>query len=101
NIDPRDLHSFPTRRSSDLMEIEWVTDMSRGEMRTRTKSLLSLIKDSKTRVISFTQEPMTAGLTRFKMILERTEGSLLEEINTRVDRKSTRLNSSHVKISYA
>src|SRR5690606_41790198 len=74
-VDPRELLSFPTRRSSDLG-------------------------------FSF----FTLGVDRFPKIdlptiSVRTSnpGAAPEEIETEIteDRKSTRLNSSHVKISYA
>src|SRR5690606_41591539 len=84
--DLRDLHSFPTRRSSDL-----------GGGSALVEALppsLSL--------------PDLAETTRLLL----AAGAPIEEINVlrkhmsrvkggRLDRKSTRLNSSHVKISYA
>src|SRR5204862_8346138 len=60
----RDLHSFPTRRSSDLP-----------------------ISSS----VSLKRTPLTCGL-----IFESLNQSIVHK-----DRKSTRLNSSHVEISYA
>src|SRR5690606_41213151 len=70
---PRDLPSFPTRRSSDL----------------RTSLMKKLGMHD------------VASLTRFAIEIGLIEsrgrnGSLVSK-----DRKSTRLNSSHVKISYA
>src|SRR5207302_9427528 len=61
-IDPQDLHSFPTRRSSDLRAV--IGHLQRRFPRSRASGLV---------------QSWTAG----------------------TDRKSTRLNSSHVKISYA
>src|SRR5690349_24140183 len=68
--DHRDLHSFPTRRSSDLCDkgrygYEWVHSDDR------------------------VRAPMV-----------RKNGELVE-VSWPEDRKSTRLNSSHVEISYA
>src|SRR6266498_1012831 len=63
----RDLHSFPTRRSSDLAQRP-----ASANFRLRIASS----QDS-------------AGLARFKLASFAS------------DRKSTRLNSSHVRISYA
>src|SRR5690606_41941679 len=68
--DPRDLHSFPTRRSSDL------TPAAHRSHR-RTAALLPF-------------EPH-----------EAFGNQLPVHADFRRDRKSTRLNSSHVKISYA
>src|SRR5206468_12789374 len=70
----RDLHSFPTRRSSDLK-------LALGD---HAEVLCTL--DSRDRALHF--------LHRGDRFLRRGEGS--EE-----DRKSTRLNSSHDQISYA
>src|SRR5690606_39922891 len=65
--DHRDLHSFPTRRSSDLL--------------TRIATL-----------VGYTKAPKATFMLRHPI---RGSQTLL------ADRKSTRLNSSHVKISYA
>src|SRR5436309_11988006 len=62
----RDLHSFPTRRSSDL--ISCVTSTI-------------VMPDVASRSSTLTTSPTSSGSS--------------------ADRKSTRLNSSHVKISYA
>src|SRR5690606_41566475 len=66
----RDLHSFPTRRSSDLIAARWC----------RT------VHDD-----AFRQETAAAARATCRMRSD-WRGR---------DRKSTRLNSSHVKISYA
>src|SRR5438067_10266332 len=64
----RDLHSFPTRRSSDLRRRRSSTPPS---------------------------APARGWRDRFRCRPRRTSG------RQRKDRKSTRLNSSHVSISYA
>src|SRR5690242_21672325 len=74
--DHRDLHSFPTRRSSDLrlpLGSTWVTTAA------------TLVCSASCR---FT-EPLPS--------LEAAESA----VRMRPDRKSTRLNSSHMSISYA
>src|SRR5690625_6706641 len=76
--DHRDLHSFPTRRSSDLPEdmiahkvtVEVLTESGKLEPRTRT-------------------------------LYETRYGPVVDSLLGLPDRKSTRLNSSHVAISYA
>src|SRR5690606_41935940 len=70
---PWDLHSFPTRRSSDLYLLVRVSD---GHVLGRVLRGVYQASDS---------EP--CNLAPYTGIVE--------------DRKSTRLNSSHVKISYA
>src|SRR5207302_9144024 len=79
-----DLHSFPTRRSSDL----------RAAPRPRRRLVSS--------------EP-SSGVTTMRTTAARSSTRLMpistrpcrECSSPREDRKSTRLNSSHVKISYA
>src|SRR5207248_9764696 len=72
---PRDLHSFPTRRSSDLIASEFVD----GDFR--------------------------AFLARHELVAEVRPhpGAFVDKLVPRKkgDRKSTRLNSSHRTISYA
>src|SRR5690625_6553517 len=71
----RDLHSFPTRRSSDLIApffAEWLYT-----------SLTEVTKS---------EEAESVHLTDFPAV---------EDAAVDLDRKSTRLNSSHVAISYA
>src|SRR5437667_4411038 len=75
-VDRRDLHSFPTRRSSDLP-----TDRD-GQV----LGAVAIVRDVTTR---WEQEQ---ALRRRLVTLETAE---------RRDRKSTRLNSSHITISYA
>src|SRR5699024_12358663 len=81
----RDLHSFPTRRSSDLggsgrrcrMLAGQLTKLGDVPIKIKTEALL----------LPKTQPRLPSGR------LTGREGDL--------DRKSTRLNSSHVSISYA
>src|SRR5690606_41747440 len=75
--DPRDLHSFPTRRSSDL-------DAVRVAGARRIGHGVALPDEAEA---DETAEDMAR------------RGVLIEV--QMLDRKSTRLNSSHVKISYA
>src|SRR5436309_10891384 len=81
--DHRDLHSFPTRRSSDL-EIEVIVA---NLMAARLTVLFGASGVGKTSLLR-------AGVAHR---LRRTDGA----VKPVGDRKSTRLNSSHVKISYA
>src|SRR5690606_42112309 len=86
--DHRDLHSFPTRRSSDL--------------RSGVGSLF--FEPIKVPVISFKGLPLPSRtglasiITKSLSLSSNFQSSL---IYSKEDRKSTRLNSSHVKISYA
>src|SRR5690606_41655232 len=83
------LHSFPTRRSSDLRQ----EDMVAGAEMHR----IHLTLDGEGRGATDQQHPLVFLLI-VPLALRRgvTPGH-----NALEDRKSTRLNSSHVKISYA
>src|SRR5687768_17626290 len=79
--DGRDLHSFPTRRSSDLIRATEPTELLDTAARLAEVAVAAL--------------PQPTGVAVSRRELQRRE---------RVghgDRKSTRLNSSHGYISYA
>src|SRR5690606_41561663 len=83
--DHRDLHSFPTRRSSDLVvqrEVALEGVLGRDRLHRLVRLHRALVDAART--------PVQAGAEAAEARLQ-----LLQ------DRKSTRLNSSHVKISYA
>src|SRR5207253_3726963 len=93
-----DLHSFPTRRSSDLVQAAWVVarnlwcrpvrDHRRREAETGRGACAC---------------PRSTGGSR-RLRARRTNSDARARIHPLVaelDRKSTRLNSSHVAISYA
>src|SRR5437660_7695513 len=71
--DHRDLHSFPTRRSSDLLEVK------NGNYAQAIERLREAVN-------------LDSQAMNYHLLLAR---------ESRLDRKSTRLNSSHVAISYA
>src|SRR5699024_12106968 len=78
-VNKRDLHSFPTRRSSDL---------------TIDNELKKLIAENKeVEAVKRYRITTGAGLVEAK--------KYIDSLNQQEDRKSTRLNSSHVSISYA
>src|SRR5688572_8046775 len=97
---PRDLHPFPTRRSSDL-------DVSTlGLMVAVIKHLglkpLSAGNGREALVIIAAEDPAAVILDLLMPELDGFE--VLRQLSTRspyIDRKSTRLNSSHSQISYA
>src|SRR5699024_12843273 len=79
----RDLHSFPTRRSSDLR-------FSAGTLKSAIGQISRTRQASATGQLRRKQEQRPPGRR------VRSDGDI-----GRGDRKSTRLNSSHVSISYA
>src|SRR5699024_12411510 len=86
HLHPRYLHSFPTRRSSDLQAI--AKRVKQGELS---------IDDIDENIIA--DNLFTAGINDPDLLI-RTSGEVRLS-NFLLDRKSTRLNSSHVSISYA
>src|SRR5699024_12090973 len=82
----RHLHSFPTRRSSDLLQLNDDRSMP-------SHSWLYFVGDSSGKVHTTHQGKYDAREVG-DVIVSRANG-------TDEDRKSTRLNSSHVSISYA
>src|SRR5690606_41277358 len=97
----RDLHSFPTRRSSDLEETGPGIKLT---VRPINQALIP--GDSPQTVSPITLKRLINELNMYGAKHISIDGERL--VNTTVirdingeDRKSTRLNSSHVKISYA
>src|SRR5690606_40725842 len=93
SCDLRDLRSFPTRRSSDLslhrqkppcLAVNYGCCCSRSLTRSAVNSVISCF----------------AGIASGGGVPSKIRRSLLFS-HKKSDRKSTRLNSSHVKISYA
>src|SRR5439155_26274261 len=91
---PRDLHSFPTRRSSDLGVLADRLDARRTVIGTQTAQLISASALAWIALGGFA-EPWMLYTIAF------INGTVLVLDVPKPDRKSTRLNSSHVAISYA
>src|SRR5690606_40273630 len=88
--DPLDLHSFPTRRSSDLASNLYSASVFGRPSLSRNASRSSGGASSLGTRMAF-----PSSFSWLKACLTSAFGSFIK------DRKSTRLNSSHVKISYA
>src|SRR5699024_11537394 len=82
-------HSFPTRRSSDLHRVSHVGPHDR-----------SLVSKAE---MFFLMNENPANATSNQLSIRRLKSHFQNQALSRsfVDRKSTRLNSSHVSISYA
>src|SRR5690606_41570781 len=85
------LHSFPTRRSSDLTDIYY----SPEKAEVTEPAVAKMITADQITEAEFESNNGGKGYAR------NVERELQALQNNRTDRKSTRLNSSHVKISYA
>src|SRR5436309_12349070 len=85
---PRDPHSLPTRRSSDLPNRD--EDLSKGK-----RTPVTILGAHRAKVI------FVGILSLPEITLARCAPRMVTGVRLPLDRKSTRLNSSHVKISYA
>src|SRR5690606_39721867 len=90
---PRDLHSFPTRRSSDLIRAR------RGTWEASTLQLF--VERIHPRWMGGGRREML--ILQGSRVIKAGDEALAKSASrdAHLDRKSTRLNSSHVKISYA
>src|SRR5699024_12016530 len=87
----RDLHSFPTRRSSDLLSRAQSGARNSGKPCTGRGASNGTESHSR---CAFTR--LFTSLPRWHLVCARCHRAAIYR-----DRKSTRLNSSHVSISYA
>src|SRR5207302_4968204 len=95
HLPPRHPHAFPTRRSSDLVALKSPPLRAPANFTAAVK----IVADSKTVAETTTETaPRTRVIGAEKITAANPTGRLPRAIP---DRKSTRLNSSHVKISYA
>src|SRR5207302_10740429 len=96
---PRELHSFPTRRSSDLEQQYDTLAQTTGTI-PKSAAIDIVSTRFKIREVLPYKDFVTAQL---QMLIDahKIEKHDLWAARTVADRKSTRLNSSHVKISYA
>src|SRR5205807_10548745 len=92
SADPRALHSFPTRRSSDLTRPLAGTRRRGADPEEDIRLEKELLSDLKERA----EHVMLVDLARNHVGRVARPGSVAVE-----DRKSTLLNSSHLVISYA
>src|SRR5207249_10876901 len=91
---PRDRHSFPTRRSSDL-GFGAATGLGAGAIADGGISFMTAGFAATARLAGFSA---AAGLASSSAMMRRIDARIS---SIEGDRKSTRLNSSHVSISYA
>src|SRR5207244_11485573 len=90
----RDLHSFPTRRSSDLPPIVTVSTWRENTMKLFVQALVGS-------TLSAASLAAAATVTESDMLGSPAQASAAQRTIVIEDRKSTRLNSSHQIISYA
>src|SRR5206468_8659733 len=99
SVDHPDLHSFPTRRSSDLRARTALAKKAGVAVADVTRVTI-WGNHSNTQYPDFTNARIK-GRPATEVITDRAwlEGTFVPQVQT--DRKSTRLNSSHDQISYA
>src|SRR5690606_39763576 len=98
---PRDIHSFPTRRSSDLVIGDKKNVTNRGGSRV---DFNITIQEAGTQQQQPAAPVAVSGTGLSMEEVERKATEIAEKkfqqlMDKKEDRKSTRLNSSHVKIS--
>src|SRR5690606_40830079 len=91
----RHLHSFPTRRSSDLEISAYVAHLP------HFRFALPIANCPLAAIIADLGDAWEHEANRAKLVCWYWNGVFGELYGSAADRKSTRLNSSHVKISYA
>src|SRR5207248_4970903 len=89
HVAPRDLHSFPTRRSSDLLANSTNNAVRQNPYALPVAGVFTPKRPNEEFFAALRTSTATDGRTPF------------EKIEHPLDRKSTRLNSSHRTISYA
>src|SRR5690606_41894456 len=96
--DPPLLHPFPTRRSSDLSAVSQQLAVLEKEA-----GVPLLVPTGRRVQLTPQAEILVEHTTRMLEQLELMEAEMHSSLDavSGKDRKSTRLNSSHVKISYA
>src|SRR5206468_8312958 len=93
-VDHRDLHSFPTRRSSDLLPIENRANVQALQQRPLGDALCELLDRHAA------LDATDVGLAEHELVEGNVPRGGQRDLLSG-DRKSTRLNSSHDQISYA
>src|SRR5690606_40388937 len=96
--DLRELQSFPTRRSSDLTSAALAAGITAAETRAEramapARNFCFIFMSSSSRFLVLVKQILCS--------CRNDSGLACVEYCSYQDRKSTRLNSSHVKISYA
>src|SRR5699024_12798208 len=100
-VHSRLLDRFPTRRSSDLFASR-IRGKSMGQ-----EDLGSFFSKGSSRIprslamVWREQLPLRTQVAHWQSCWDRISSTLLRRLFLALDRKSTRLNSSHVSISYA
>src|SRR5699024_11663469 len=97
----RHLLSFPTRRSSDLEPISALDIYYQLHILNLLKTLCE--NERKTMIVVLHDLNLAARFCHRLLLLQKgriVKHGTPEEVLTNPDRKSTRLNSSHVSISY-
>src|SRR5204862_7924221 len=98
--DHRDLHSFPTRRSSDLCGLRINSGGTPGDV-PGTPSGKTGLRSPASFFLELKMSPGIHSIGSKLLMLSQPASGKVSAVAMKTDRKSTRLNSSHVEISYA
>src|SRR5207302_10323344 len=94
------LHSFPTRRSSDLQEANAKVILDERDLWPGRQFVTTQLVTTK-RYLERHPDVITSFLRTYVNLTLQLQRATASDLRIIKDRKSTRLNSSHVKISYA
>src|SRR5690606_39891781 len=97
----RSLHSFPTRRSSDLLNLERFRLKPRRRSRSNLLFYRIIQRETASHFCWKCSSEASSWVPVRDLGTEPAEAVRSPAKSEMEDRKSTRLNSSHVKISYA
>src|SRR5690606_41737866 len=97
----RALHSFPTRRSSDLGKHGSIENIEYGDLPDPVLQPGHAIVRVRAAALNHLDLWVLKGWPGLEIALPHIGGADISGEIAEVDLKSTRLNSSHVKISYA
>src|SRR5207249_8487725 len=95
------IHSFPTRRSSDLRSCNHREMTACGKFSRRDERLLSGRRSDDKNASRTARPPDSDSSSQVRQGRFEQSGLHVHKTTFGRDRKSTRLNSSHVSISYA
>src|SRR5690606_42102851 len=94
----RALHSFPTRRSSDLQDLT----VAHYNAYKKIDQIINMVGVDPRFDLGLPSEPLSSVTWLGNIVMDQPNHLYnYSNIAHQTDRKSTRLNSSHVKISYA
>src|SRR5699024_11940093 len=99
-LPPPNTSLFPSRRSSDLKDVDLQSWQAIFMPKNTPKEIISQLNKEINKILN--NDEIQNNFSKLGMEVKGgSPEALADLINREIDRKSTRLNSSHVSISYA